>query len=339
MSLMDDETRQIPAVADRLLRDSEAPYAALAKALRSTPPSCVSLIGRGSSGQAAWYGAYVIEVLTGTLCAMPAPSTVTMHGARFAATGTWALAVSQSGRSRDLLALLSALKDGGAQTVAIVNDERSPLADLAHEVLPQLAGPENAVAATKTLVASLIALARLAAEWSGDQSIKAALERLPERLEAALACDWSAVIPRLIDRDRLFVIGRGAALGVVGEIALKLKETCGIQAEAFSAAEVLHGPRAIVDRGFPVIGVAPAGPDQVSTLDTLGRLADSGADIVAIGTGIRGGAAMPLPAPLHPLLDPIVALTAFYPVAAQLSLARGLSPDRPRNLTKVTDTV
>ena len=339
MSLMDDETRQIPAVAERLLRDAAPPYDALAKALRATPPSCVSLIGRGSSGQAAWYGAYLIEVLTGTLCAMPAPSTVTMHGARFSAAGTLALAVSQSGRSRDLLALLGALKEGGAQTVAVVNDERSPLADLADEVLPQRAGPEKAVAATKTMVASLIALARLTAEWSGDGDFAAALERLPERLEAALACDWSAAIPRLIDQRRLFVIGRGAALGVVGEIALKLKETCGIQAEAFSAAEVLHGPRAIVDRGFPVIGVAPAGPDQASTLETLGQLAESGADIVTMGSAVNGGRALPLPAPLHRLLDPIVALTAFYPLAARLSLAKGLSPDRPRNLTKVTDTV
>ncbi|MEM7445495.1 MAG: SIS domain-containing protein [Pseudomonadota bacterium] len=339
MTLMLDEARQCPSVARDLLSLDDDLYDGLGADLTASPPPFVALVGRGSSGQAAAYGAFIIETVLGTLCASLAPSTVTLHNARFKTAGALAIGVSQSGRSPDLVQTFKRVGEGGARTVALVNKPASPLADLAETVLPHHAGDENAVAATKTFVASLVGMARLVTAWSDRTDLAEALAALPDRLEQALACDWSPAMDKLVATDRMLVIARGASLAVAGEAALKLKETCALQAEAFSAAEVMHGPRALIEAGYPILGLAPSGPDQASTVATLEALAQDGARVMCAGSGVAGGLSLPIPAPLHPLLDPIVAIAAFYPFVAALSVARGFSPDTPRNLSKVTETI
>lgn len=339
MTLMLDEARQCPSVARDLLSLDGELYDRLAADLKANPPPFVALAGRGSSGHASAYGAFIVETVLGVLCASLAPSTVTLHNARLATSGALAVGVSQSGRSPDLVQIFQRVGEGGARTVALVNKPDSPLADLADIVLPHHAGDENAVAATKTFIASLIGLARLVTLWSGRPDLSAALTALPDRLEQALACDWTAALDVLMAVDRMLVIARGASLATAGEAALKLKETCALQAEAFSAAEVMHGPRALIEAGYPVLGVAPDGPDQASTVATLEELARDGARVMCAGSDVDGGLTLPLPAPLHPLLDPIVAIAAFYPFVASLSVARGFSPDKPRHLSKVTETI
>ncbi|MEQ9814928.1 MAG: SIS domain-containing protein [Azospirillaceae bacterium] len=339
MSLMLSEAMEIPTVVEAVLSRDDPVYADLAGRLRAEPPPFIALVGRGSSGHAANYVGSLIGVFTGRLAADVPPSLATLYDAPIVAAGALALAVSQSGKSPDLIALTERIKAGGAHTLAILNVTDSPLGHVADDVLPQHAGEERAVAATKSFVASLVAGARLVAEWTRDPALGRALERLPATLARAVACDWSAAVEALRRSDRMLVVGRGLGLGVTGEAALKLKETCALQAEAFSGAEVMHGPKALVETGYAVLGLVTAGPTARNTIDALEDLAAAGATVLQAGGPAGAGIALPLPEPLHPALDPIVQISAFYPMVARLSEARGLSPDSPRNLKKVTETM
>jgi len=339
MSLMLSEALEIPTVAEAVLgRDGEV-YADLAGRLRADPPPFTALIGRGSSGHAANYVGSLIGVFTGRLAADVPPSLATLYNAPVVAPGALAIAVSQSGQSPDLIALTERIGKGGAETLAILNATDSPLGRVADNVLPQHAGEERAVAATKSFVASLVAGARLVAEWTQDAGLGRALTQLPATLARAVACDWSAAVETLAEADRMLVVGRGLGLAVTGEAALKFKETCALQAEAFSGAEVMHGPKALVETGYPVLGLVTAGPTERNSLEALEELAATGATVLRAGGDKGPGIALPLPAALHPALDPIVQISAFYPMVARLSVARGLSPDSPRNLKKVTETL
>jgi glucosamine--fructose-6-phosphate aminotransferase (isomerizing) len=266
------------------------------------------------------------------------PSIITRYRAKLRLADALALAISQSGAGPDLVMSLAAAGAAGALTVALVNDVSAPLAQAA-VVLDQRAGPERSVAATKSFIASLAAAARLVALWQGDSLLLAALERLPERLEAALAVDWSQALAVLAPVPSLYVVGRGLGLGTAAESALKLKETSALHAEALSAAELRHGPRAVIEPGFPVLIYALEDPAGADAAELAQALIASGQTCLVISAREIGGIRLPLPAPLHPLLDPIVAIQAFYPFAAALAEARGHDPDRPRGLRKVTRTL
>jgi len=226
----------------------------------------------------------------------------------------------------------------GALLVAIVNDEDSPLAALVDVVIPLCAGPERSVAATKSFIASLAASLDLLAAWTGDPAVEAALSDLPGKLAETWGLDWTAALPELAAATAMYVVGRGHALGVVQEAALKLKETCFIQAEGFSAAEVRHGPMAVVREGFPVLLL---GQDDES-LDSVAALATefAGRGVRVISAGIPGAPGMTLPVvSADPLIAPVLQIASFYRLVNMLALARGLDPDRPLHLTKVTETL
>lgn len=333
------ETREAPARVAELLREDASAYRALAAELTCRAPAFAATVARGSSDHAATYAASLFGIARGLVTASIPPSLITRYGAELDLRRALVLAISQSGASPDIVATLRAAGAAGGCTVAIVNAPGSPLAVAAGHVLPQHAGVERSVAATKSFICSLVCVAHLVARWRGDETLSAALERLPERLEVALACDWSAAVPLLAPASSLYVVGRGLGLGIVHEWALKLKETCGLHAEALSAAEVHHGPRAVIDRDFPVLTLAlddPAGRDAAAF---AAGLADSGHAVAVASAAPVAGIHLPLPAPLHPLLDPIVTVQAFYPLAVALAETRGLDPDRPRGLTKVTATI
>lgn len=337
-SLMLEETRAAPdRVAAMLARDEDA-YGALAAALRAHEPAFVATIARGSSDHAALYLASLIGIVAGRMTASLPPSLVTRYGAKLAFERSFVVSLSQSGASPDIVSTLAAARDGGAITAAIVNQPDSPLARTATHVLPQHAGPEQSVAATKSVIATLTACARLVATWQNDRALLDALGQLPDRLRAALACDWSAALPVLEQTSRLYVVGRGPGLGIAEETALKLKETSSVLAEAMSAAEIHHGPKAVIGPGFPVLvyGLADAGGEDARKF--AADLAEIGAQVLLASPKPGAGEHLPLPPPLHPLLDPIVALQAFYPLAEALARRRGRDPDRPPGLRKVTRT-
>jgi len=328
------EIREIPALVAGMLAEDAALYAALGQNLRDRPPSFLATVARGSSDHAATYAAAAIGMVTGRVVATLSPSLITRYGAPLQVADAVVIGLSQSGASPDLVQTLAASRLAGARTVSVINMQASRLAAVSDFVLPQRAGAEQSVAATKSFVLTLVAIARLVAAWAEDPLLTRALQSLPARLSAALSCDWSAAIAPLARARGLFVVGRGPGLGIAQEAALKLKETSNLQAEAFSAAEVQHGPKALVQPGFPILafGLADAGGEDVRAL---------AASLEAEGVAVllAGGRSLPLPAPLHPLLDPIIAIAAFYPLAEALAQKRGLNPDHPRGLRKVTETV
>ena len=333
------EVREAPARVAELLREDVGAYRALTDDLTARPPAFAATVARGSSDHAATYAASLFGIACGLATASIPPSMVTRYGAALSLQRALVLAISQSGASPDIVATQRAATAAGSCTAAIVNAPASPLAAAAKHVLAQRAGAERSVAATKSFVCSLVCVARLIAFWRGDRSLAAALERLPERLEAALSCDWSAAVPLLASGSSLYVVGRGLGFGIVHEWALKLKETSGLHAEALSAAEVHHGPRAVIDKSFPVLALAPDDPAGRDAASFAADLAEGGHTVAIASAAPVAGQHLTLPPSLHPLLDPIVAVQAFYPLAAALAAARGLDPDQPRGLSKVTTTI
>ena len=335
-TLMRRETQEAPArVADMLGRNAAA-YADLGARLRAAPPPVVVTCARGSSDHAATYGKYLIETLVGVPVASAAPSVASVFDADVSAARALVVAVSQSGRSPDLLASVDAYAGSGALVAALVNDETSPLAARADVALPLAAGPETSVAATKSCIAAMVGLAAVAAAWSEDRALGDALTALPDLLERAVAADWSAAVDPLRDVSQMFVIGRGYGFGIAQECALKFKETCAIQAEPFSAAEVRHGPMAIVHDGFPVLALATSDSAGDDVVTVAGEFAGRGAAVLLAHAGSGSGLAAQA---AHPAVEPILMLASFYGLVEQLARARGRNPDQPPFLSKVTRTL
>jgi len=323
-------------VEDQLQRNAVV-LAALADRLRAHPPAAMVTIGRGSSDHAATYARYLVETRLGILTSSLSPSIFSVFKAPLSLRNTLCLAISQSGRSPDLLAAAGAARESGAIVVALVNDPDSPLAEIASIVLPQGAGSEESAAATKSFITSLSAAAQMVALWSGDAEFQSALPQLPSALEEAWREDWFACRERLQAADHLYTIGRGLHLAVAQEAAHKLKETCMIHAEAFSSAEVLHGPNELASDGFPVLLFRSEDAGDASVQEAARRLAAQGASVMIVGGGDPG--ASPVPRAPHPALAPILQIQAFYRMANALACERGYNPDQPQHVQKVTHTV
>lgn len=332
------EARQAPAAIARALAADRETLAALGQALRADPPNAVLTVARGSSDHAAHFMAYLVMARMGRLVTSLPMSLVTLYSSRLQCEGLLSLAFSQSGQSPDLVAPQRFFRAGGARTVAVVNDPASPLAEAAQWLLPLHAGAETSVAATKSYIAQLVAGARFVAQWQGDAALHAALQALPEALERAAWLDWSPMTDALVNADRLFVIGRGLSLAVAMEAALKFKEVCGLQAEAFSGAEVRHGPMALIDEGYPLLVFAPRGPAQAGLLALADEMRQRGARVLVAAPLGTPGAELPLAVTGIEDLDAITAIQSFYPAVEALARARGLDPDAPRHLSKVTRT-
>ena len=306
--------------------------------LRASPPRAVVTCARGSSDHAATFAKYLIETRTGVLTASAGLSVSSVYAAHQNMDGVLYLAISQSGKSPDLLASVRAAKDAGAFTLALVNDVTSPLAQLVDEVLPLHAGPELSVAATKSYIAALSAIVQLVAAWTQDEALKTGLAALPAGLAKAWTLDWTPAVARLKTASNLYVLGRGVGFGVAQEAALKFKETCGLHAEAFSAAEVLHGPMALVKTGFPVLVFAQNDESRGSVDEMARSLSARDADVLLVGAGEVGAGVLPALS-AHPVIEPILMIQSFYRMANALSVARGYDPDSPPHLNKVTETV
>jgi glucosamine--fructose-6-phosphate aminotransferase (isomerizing) len=254
--------------------------------------------------------------------------------------GAVSVAISQSGRSPDIVEMQHAARRAGALAVALVNDVASPLAEQAEALLPLWAGTESSIAATKSMIAGLVAGASLVAAWHEDRPLADGMVGLPDVLRGQTAPPPAAMLERLANARSAFVLGRGATLAIAGEAALKLKETCGIHAESYSAAEVLHGPAELVGPGFPVIAFLPSDAARQSMLATLAQLAEAGAEMITIEACGGDDAHHLATAKIETtLLEPVVMVHRFYRLAEALALRLGRDPDRPRNLRKVTETV
>ena len=311
---------------------------ALAAKLAQQPRHVALTVARGSSDHAASYFACLTMSRLGVPVASLPMSVATLQQAPLQVRDQLALAFSQSGKSPDLVGTMTALRHAGALTVAAVNAPNSPLADACEWQLPLVAGQELSVAATKSYIAMLSISAQLVAHWQKDAELLAALKKLPEALRAAGKLDWSNAVEELRGVERMIVIGRGLGLAIAQEAALKLKETSGIQAEAFSSAEVRHGPMELIDRDYPLLVFAPRGPEQAGLLQLARDMKARGARVLLAAPADVPEATLPLATTAHAALDPIAAILSFYVMAAGLAAARGRNPDAPRHLNKVTET-
>jgi glucosamine--fructose-6-phosphate aminotransferase (isomerizing) len=338
-SLMLRETAEAPDVAARLIAENDDACRALAARLKARPPRFAVTCARGSSDSAATYAKYLFEIRLGLVTASVGPSVSSIYGARPRMDEALFIVVSQSGKSPDILDLAETARRDGALTVAFVNETASPLASVCEVVLPLHAAPERSVAATKSYLASLTALLQLVAHWSGDPALDVAVRRLPDDLNDALMRDWRAALPVIGGAGGLYTVGRGVGFGAAIEAALKLKETCGLHAEALSAAELMHGPLTLAGPDFPVVLFSQRDEALASLKELAGGLAARGVPVVAAGPAAEAGTvALPAASGVHPFAQPIVLVQSFYPLAEQIARARGRDPDRPPNLKKVTET-
>jgi len=332
------EAAESPDVIARQLADNRALVKKIGARLRTSKPRAVVTGARGSSDHAATYAKYLIETKTGVLTSSTGLSTSSVYATQPKLDDVLFLAISQSGRSPDLLSTVASAKAGGAFVLAIVNDDTSPLAALSHEILPMRAGAETSVAATKTYLASVAAIADLVAEWTGDRELAGEVHDLPALMHRAWACDWSAAATRLKSARDLYTIGRGLGFGAAQEAALKFKETSGMHAEAFSSAEVQHGPMALVKKGFPILMLAQHDETRSGLLDLAARLVAAGSALLVAGFEVPGATVLPT-IEAHSAIEPILMAQSFYRMVNALSLARGFNPDCPPNLFKITETI
>ena len=336
-SHMAAEIQQTPGIVRRQEQALARPLEDLARRLQHSPPHVVVTCARGSSAHAAAFAKHAIERHLGIPVAAAAPSIATVYHRDLKLNGQLLLAISQSGRSDDLIEQTKSARGAGALTVALVNATDSPLAHESDIVLPMGAGPEHSVAATKSFVATLCAVLRLTAAWAENSELQRALSRLPERLTAATGLDWSASFGAFAHAPSLITIGRGPTLSIAREAALKLKEVCNLHAEGFSGAEFLHGPVALVAANYPILMFMPGDAAADALIALEADLRRKHAAIFSVQPGAGEGRLPALPAD-HPETDAVCLIQSFYAAAVRLAKLRGIDADRPRHLQKVTRT-
>lgn len=337
-SRMQAEAAESSAVVRHQIAANAAQLAALGQALRARSPRAVVTCARGSSDHAATFAKYLIETQTRLITSSAAPSMSSVYDAATDLRDVVFIAISQSGKSPDLLAAARSARECGALVVALCNTADAPLNEVAHHAIALHAGKETSVAATKSFIASLSALVQLVAEWKQNAELGDALQAAPAQLALSWSLDWSNALETLRGARNLFVIGRGYGLGIAQEAALKFKETCGLHAEAFSAAEVQHGPMALVGRGFPILAFSQSDDTRDSVERMEREFVARGAHVLAAG-GNAAGTTVLRTISAHPVIEPMLMIQSFYGMAATLAFARGFDPDVPPHLRKVTETV
>ncbi len=329
-TIMAQEAAEAPIRIREQLQANASVVAAVVAQIRQRQPKYVYMVGRGSSDHAGVFGKYLIESVVGLPVVAAAPSIASVYNKQLQLTDALVICISQSGRSPDILAQVAMAKKAGALVVALVNDTSSPLAEQADFVVPLFVGPEKAVAATKSYLATLSALLQLVAVWSEDEVLQQAVGQLPElllqaqQLPAQLCAEAVAAVRHCV------VLGRGPGYAIAREIALKLKEVCGIHAEAFSSAEFLHGPVTLVKDQFAIIDVSVRDEAYQAHQAQIQEVQSRGASLVHLDHGALHS---------HPRVLPLAVLQRFYLDVEAVARARGVNPDAPPGLNKVTKTV
>jgi glutamine---fructose-6-phosphate transaminase (isomerizing) len=335
---MASELREAPDALRRQADVLTKPLATLIEWSRRTAPSLVVTCARGSSAHAATFAKHLFERHLGVPVAAAAPNIATIYRQPLQLRNQLLLTISQSGRSDDLTEFAVMAKAAGALTAAIVNDTESPLAAACDIALPTGAGPELSIAATKSFVASLGVLLRIVAEWKSDDTLRAAIERLPERLTRATSLEWHEAVDACSLATSLVTIGRGPTLAIAREAALKFKETCNLHAEPFSSAEFQHGPMALVSQRYPLLLFMPTDAAAVGMQEFAADLRRKGALVLAAEHGETAAGRLPALPPEHPDVDAVCLIQSFYALAVRVAARRGTNVDHPRHLQKVTRT-
>ncbi len=338
-SQMLQEILEIPSVVERQIKDGLQAYVDAGQQAARTSPRGFVTCARGTSDHAAQYFKHLIETRTGLPVASMGPSVASIYETPLKLDGFGCLAISQSGKSPDLVALQRAARSGGAATIALLNQTQSPLADVSDTVLPILAGPEKSVAATKTFVGSLVAILGFVAGFTDDTGLLDALKTSPDAIAKALDSDWSTAAPMVTKASSIFTIGRGPSLAIASEAALKLKETCGIHAEAFSSAEVLHGPVALANKNLAALVFGPRDKTWASSETAAKAIEALGARVLRVSANVNASTTLSIPEAPHSDLVATLQIVAFYKFVEHLARRLGKDPDAPKGLNKVTSTL
>lgn len=334
-----------PAVLTRLLEAQRGRVREIAQAIRARDVDFVFLAARGTSDNVGLYAKYLWGAFNRLPIALAAPSLFSIYGTPPALGNALVVGISQSGQSPDIVGVVDEGRQQGALTLAITNDPASPLARTAEHVLDICAGPEKAVAATKTYTAQLMAVAMLSVALGGGDDRWEALCRVPEWVQQAL--DLDAAVERATERyrymERCVVLGRGYNYANVFEWSLKLKELAYVIAEPYSSADFLHGPIAIVGQGFPVLAVVPGGAVFTDVLGLLTRLVERHkAELLVISDEEEALAiantSLRLPVGIPEWLSPLVSIVPAQLFCYYLTRAKGYDTEAPRGLSKVTLT-
>jgi len=332
------EAASAPRAVRAQLEHDELSIQRIAAEIRRLDPRAVITCARGSSDHAATYAKYLIETHTGVITASAAPSVNSVYKSKQDLQACLFIAISQSGRSPDLLASVAAAKASGATILALCNSPDAPLVAAADLVIDLRAGIETSVAATKSYLATLAALVRLVAAWTEDTPLQSAVEVLPTLMERNWACDWSDALPILEPAHHLYVVGRGFALGAAQEVALKCKETSGLHAEAFSSAELRHGPFTLLHPSFPALLLAQDDATRPGVEALAKELVNRGVPVMLAGGTCAGAVELPTSV-ARAELAPILLVQSAYRMIASLSVNRGFDPDNPAHLRKITETL
>ena len=329
------EIREIPTTAERLLAERDS-IITVANRIRQADPRVVVISGRGSSGNAGTLLRYLFEARAGLLVSTSAPSVMTTYGQSIDMRNAVFIVISQSGRSPDLVLGAQSARKNGALTIAIVNDLNSPLALACELPLPMGAGLERSVAATKSVVLSMMTSVQLVASLTSDDELNEKIKRLPQRFSDALACDWSLWSSSLAAARAAFVIGRGFGLGPAREIGLKVTETMRLPTLSYSAAEVMHGPLACASAEIPFLVLRQNDGSSAMVDALIAELRVRKLNVFSVGdpTGV-----LPWIGNDDPICDAITMLLPAYATIEQAARARGFDPDNPPNLSKITETM
>ena len=338
ISKMRTEALEAADVAYKQIQENKTLLQNIAKELNSIDPYSIVSIARGSSDHASQYLNYLTMAKLGKLPTSLSMSILTLYQTKLDVSRSIGIAISQSGQSPDVVNPLKYFTENSLASLALVNDTSSPLAKTAKWTVPLHAGAEKSVAATKSFIASLSASAHLVASWKNDNALLEGLNKLPEDLKKAQECDWSAAVETLKNAKRIMVVGRGFGLPLALEAALKFKETCSIQAEAFSAAEIKHGPQALIENGYPLLVFANRGPALHSMLDLAQDMKARGAKVILAAPSFIKEKDLLIHSAHSEELDILSAAQSFYLMIEELSKSLGLNPDEPRHLSKVTKT-
>ncbi|HEY0921523.1 glucosamine-6-phosphate deaminase NagB-II [Rheinheimera pacifica] len=330
MTLMRQEASETWQRIQQQIDSNGSLYAEVAERIRIFDPAFVYIVGRGTSDHAGVFARYLIEVELGVVVAAAAPSVASLFSRQLKLQRALVLLISQSGRSEDILAQARAAKQSGALVIALVNDISSPLAALADYAVPLLAGPEKAVAATKSYLCTLAAILQLVAHWKQDAALLGALTSLPQALQSVLAQPAQLQLPHLQQLRHCVVLGRAFGYAISREIALKIKEVCGIQAEAFSSAEFLHGPVSLLNQPLTLLNVALEDESTAAHQVQIREVKKRGAEVVTLHSTL---------ADIHPRLQPLLLMQRFYLDIEAIAVAMGKNPDAPVGLNKVTITL
>ncbi|MEA2896758.1 MAG: hypothetical protein QOJ84_2373 [Bradyrhizobium sp.] len=334
-SAMAQEIREIPLTTERLLADHGS-VATVADRIRRANPRVIVISGRGSSGNAGTFLRYLFETRAGLLVSTSAPSVVTAYKQSIDMRNAVFIVISQSGRSPDLVAGALSARKGGALTIAIVNDVTSPVALACELTLPIGAGLERSVAATKSVVLSMVIGVQLIASLTSDHVLSEKIAHLPQRFRDALACDWSAWSSSFAAARASFVIGRGFGLGPAREIGLKITETMRLPTLSYSAAEVRHGPLASASAETPLLVLRQSDGSSAMVDALITDLRARKLNVFSVGDP---GGTLPWIGNDDPICDAITMLLPAYATIEQAARQRGFDPDNPPNLTKITETL